>query len=133
MRHQRKEHSKSLSNKYDYMMFKKNLPKSHLPLNRSFVLQTSQHRNDVLLAGEGWGGGDWVCPLSKFQNQSFPLLSMRSCPDRYCTIVHVVFAIVLIAVTVSSHLHVICHCFICFKSLFQGHVACWNFTLKGPQ
>ena len=58
---------------------------------------------------------------------------MRSCPNRYCTIVRVVFAIVLIAVTVSSHLHFICHRFICLKSLFQGHVALWNFTLKGPQ
>ena len=34
------------------------------------------------------------------------------------------FAIVSIAVTVSSHLHVVCRHFICQMSLFQGHVPC---------
>lgn len=34
------------------------------------------------------------------------------------------FAIVSIAVTISSHLHVVCRHFICQMSLFQGHVPC---------
>ena len=42
------------------------------------------------------------------------------------------FALVFIVVTVWTHLSVVCHYFICFMSLFQGHVACQNFVLTGP-
>ena len=37
-----------------------------------------------------------------------------------------------VAVTVSTHLCVVCRHFYCPMSLFQGHIACWNFTLTGP-
>ena len=42
----------------------------------------------------------------------------------------VVFAIFLVTVAVSTYLHVVCHYFICLMSLFQGHVACFNFTVN---
>ena len=41
-----------------------------------------------------------------------------------------VFAIFLVTVAVSTYLHVVCHYFICLMSLFQGHVACFNFTVN---
>ena len=37
-----------------------------------------------------------------------------------------------VAVAVSSHLCVVCSRHCCsLMLLFQGHVACWNFTLEG--
>ena len=44
-----------------------------------------------------------------------------------------VLALVFITVVVSTHLCVICNYFPCLTvSLFQGHVACQNFTLTAP-
>ena len=45
-----------------------------------------------------------------------------------------VYALFSIAVAVSTHLCVVCGHFCCptCMSLFQGHVACQNFTLTGP-
>ena len=42
-----------------------------------------------------------------------------------------VFGLVFIAVTVSIHLCVVCHHFICLMSLFQGHVAYRNLPQQG--
>ena len=53
----------------------------------------------------------------------------KPCCFRYFTIV---FALFSVTVPVSSHLCVICCHFCCPMSLFQGLVACWNFTLTGP-
>ena len=39
----------------------------------------------------------------------------------------------VVAVAVLTHLHVVCRHFTCLMSLFQGHVACLNLTLTGPQ
>ena len=52
---------------------------------------------------------------------------------RHCQYFAVVFAVVLIAFTVSTYLHVDCRHFICFMSLFQDHVVCRNFILTGHQ
>ena len=52
---------------------------------------------------------------------------------RHCQYSTIVFAVVLIAVTVSTYLHVDCRHFICFMSLFQDHVVCRNFILTGHQ
>ena len=43
-----------------------------------------------------------------------------------------VFEAFFVAVTVSTHLCVICHHFSCLMLLFQGHNACRNYTLTGP-
>ena len=44
-----------------------------------------------------------------------------------------VFAIFFVlSQLISTHLHVVCHYFICLMLLFQGHVACCNFTVKTP-
>ena len=61
---------------------------------------------------------------------TFHVLRRRPHHCQNCTIV---FAIVLIAVTVSTHLYVDCRHFICFMSLFQDHVVCHNFILTGHQ
>ena len=52
---------------------------------------------------------------------------------RHCQYFAIVFAVVLIAFTVSTYLHVDCRHFICFMSLFQDHVVCQNFILTGHQ
>ena len=52
---------------------------------------------------------------------------------RHCQHFTVVFAVVLIAFTVSTYLQVDCRHFICFMSLFQDHVVCRNFILTGHQ
>ena len=45
----------------------------------------------------------------------------------------IVFVLVFIAVTVSTHLYVLCHHFIiCLMPPFQGHLACQNFTPTKP-
>ena len=41
------------------------------------------------------------------------------------------FAIFPVTIAVSTYLHVACRHFICLMSLFQGHITCRNFTLKG--
>ena len=51
----------------------------------------------------------------------------RPCRCRYISVVFLV-----VAVAVSTHLCVVCRVFCCPMSLFQGHVACRNFTLRGP-
>ena len=38
-----------------------------------------------------------------------------------------------VTVTLSTHCCVACCHVNCLVSLFQGHVACWNFILAGPQ
>ena len=45
----------------------------------------------------------------------------------------IVLALLSIAVAVLTHLCVIRHHFCCPITLFQGHVAFWNFTLAVPQ
>ena len=59
---------------------------------------------------KGGGGvvvGWYVCPKSEFQIRSFLVLRSKPCPCWYLT-----------NVTLSP----------CLVSLFQGHVACYNFT-----
>ena len=41
------------------------------------------------------------------------------------------FAIFPVTVAVWTYRHVACRHFICLMSLFQGHITCQNFTLKG--
>ena len=64
-----------------------------------------------------------LCHLSPFL-LSYVAVS-RSCQCQYFTIVFVLFSV---AVTVLTHLCVICRHFCCPMLLFQGHVVCWNFT-----
>ena len=64
-----------------------------------------------------------LCHLSPFL-LSYVAVS-RSCQCQYFTIVFVLFSV---AVTVLTHLCVICRHFCCPVLLFQGHVVCWNFT-----
>ena len=45
----------------------------------------------------------------------------------------IVFALLSIAVALSTHLCVVCHQICCLITLFQGHVAFWIFTLAVPQ
>ena len=63
----------------------------------------------------------------EFQNLLFCALTKRACRCRYISIVFLV-----VAVAVSTHLCVVCRDFCCPMSLFQGHVASRNFTLRGP-
>ena len=72
--------------------------------------------------------GGYICPSSEIQNQSIRVLRRKPCRSQYFTIVFVLFSV---TVTVSTHLCVIYCQFCCLMSLFQGHVACWNFTLTG--
>ena len=52
---------------------------------------------------------------------------------QYTCLHFIVFHLVFIAVTVSTHLYVLCHHFIIrLMSLFQGHLACQNFTPTKP-
>ena len=78
---------------------------------------------------EGWVG--YLCPYVDFQNQSFCVLRKKSNSCWNFTIVFALFS-VTVTVAVSTHLCVVCHHFCCSMSLFQGHVACPNFTLTGP-
>ena len=116
-------------------MFKKNLPKIHLPLNRSFDLQTSQHRNEVLLSGEGWeAGGPGYVPSLNFKTSHFPYWAWGHTPIG----IALLYMLYLQLSLLLSQFHPIFMSFVtisydCVKSLFQGHVALWNFTLKGPQ
>ena len=56
----------------------------------------------------------------KFQTPLFHFLRGKPCPCQHFTIA---FVLVFIAVTVSTHLYVICHHFICLVLPFQGRVA----------
>ena len=56
----------------------------------------------------------------KFQTPLFHFLRGKPCPCQHFTIA---FVLVFIAVTVSTHLCVICHHFICLVLPFQGRVA----------
>lgn len=63
------------------------------------------------------------------------VLRMKQCPCQYLTIVHVFmyyFMFLIVAVSISAHLCVICCLFYRLMLLFQGHVACGNFILIGP-
>ena len=55
-----------------------------------------------------------------FQTPLFHFLRGKPCPCQHFTIA---FVLVFIAVTVSTHLCVICHHFICLVLPFQGRVA----------
>ena len=74
---------------------------------------------------------DYVCLQSEFQNLSFFILRRKPCCCRYFTTVFAIFS-VAVTVTVLTYLCVISHHFCCPVSLFQGHVACWNYTLTCP-
>ena len=60
----------------------------------------------------------WKGP--KFQTPLFQFLRGKPCPCQHFTIA---FVLVLMAVTVSTHLCAICHHFICLVLPFQGRVA----------
>ena len=63
-----------------------------------------------------------MSPKSEFQNLSFHILRRKQCHCWYFTIL---FALLSVAVAVFFFI------FCCpYMSLFQGHIACWNFTLK---
>ena len=78
-----------------------------------------------MLLRVGGGGGEYGCPESEFQKQSFCVLKRSSfhcqCYTGICD-----FPCCSCGFNPSS-----CH-FICLMLLFRGHVACWNFTLTGP-
>ena len=60
----------------------------------------------------------WTGP--KFQTPLFHFLRGKPCPCQHFTIA---FVLVFMAVTVSTHLYVICHHFICLVLPFQGRIA----------
>ena len=71
-------------------------------------------------------------PYSEFQNLLFCILRKK---QYRCQNFPIVFSLFSVAVTVSTHLCVIC-CHFCFRmTLFQGHVACQNIIVpsQGPQ
>ena len=74
-----------------------------------------------------WVAFTWGLFRPEFQNLLFCALRRRPCHCRYITIVFFV-----VAVAVSTHLFVVCRHFCCLMSLFQDHLACWNFTLTSP-
>ena len=70
--------------------------------------------------------GDFLCKLSRQYVYCFTRNGMqngRSLERCFCN-----FPCYCCSFT---HLHLVCHPFICLMSLFQGHVACCNFTVKG--
>ena len=76
-----------------------------------------------------WGGGGLTY---------VPRLTFKTCRFAYWRGNYVAvgmfyyYICAFVAVTVSTHLCVGCRHICCPMSLFQGHIACWNFTLTGP-
>ena len=79
----------------------------------------------VVMTGGGWalGGGGGVFTY-------LPSLNFKTCCFSYWGGSHVAvyilllyFALFSVTIAVLSHLHVICHHFICPMSLFQGHTS----------
>ena len=84
-------------------------------------------QNHEINVDQSWGSGG-VCPQSEFQNLQFRVLPC------HCWYFSIVLALLSVAITVSTHLCVICCHFYCpVLLLLQGHVACQNFTLTRPQ
>ena len=78
-----------------------------------------------------WISHEAQCPQSEFQNLLFCVLRRRPC---CCWYFSIVLVLLCVPITVSTHLCVICCHFYCpVLLLFQGHVACRNFTLTRPQ
>ena len=91
------------------------------------ILRMYAHKNCATVKINPYGG--YACPYSEFQNLSFRILRKK---QYRCQNFPIVFALLSVTVTVSTHLCVIC-CHFCFRmTLFQGHVACQNCTLTGP-
>ena len=84
-------------------------------------------KKHVILCVSVLGGGMYVHSLNF--KATFRVLRRR---PRHCQYFAIVFAVVLIAFTFSTYLHVDCRHFICFMSLFQDHVVWQNFILTGP-
>ena len=62
-------------------------------------------------------------------NLTSSLDAFTPCPCQYFTILFVLF---FVAVTVATHLCVVCHHFNCFTLLLRAHVGFQNITLTGP-
>lgn len=76
-----------------------------------------------------WGllrGGSYVHSLN-FKSSCFAYWGGSHVPVS----ILLLFAIFPVTVAVSTYLHVTCRHCICPMSLFQGHMTCRNFTLKG--
>ena len=95
---------------------------------RNMLICSGRNGQQRVLCVSILGGGMYVHSLN-FKT-TFHVLRRR---PRHCQHFTIVFAVVHIAVTVSTYLHVDCRHFICFMSLFQDHVVCRNFILTGHQ
>ena len=95
---------------------------------RKMLICSGRNGQQRVLCVSVLGGGMYVHSLNF--KATFHVLRRR---PRHCQYFAVVFAVVLIAFTVSTYLHVDCRHFICFMSLFQDHVVCRNFILTGHQ
>ena len=95
---------------------------------RKMLICSGRNGQQRVLCVSVLGGGMYVHSLNF--KATFHVLRRR---PRHCQYFAVVFAVVLIAFTVSTYLHVACRHFICFMSLFQDHVVCRNFILTGHQ
>ena len=95
---------------------------------RKMLICSGRNGQQRVLCVSVLGGGMYVHSLNF--KATFHVLRRR---PRHCQYFAVVFAVVLIAFTVSTYLHVDCRHFICFMSLFQDHVVCQNFILTGHQ
>ena len=97
-------------------------------IKRKMLICSGRKGQQRVLCVSVLGGGMYVHSLNF--KATFRVLRRR---PRHCQYFAVVFAVVLIAFTVSTYLHVDCRHFICFMSLFQDHVVCRNFILTGHQ
>ena len=82
----------------------------------------------VICLSQLWGlrGGRYVHSLN-FKSSCFAYWGGSHVPVS----ILLLFAIFPVTVAVSTYLHVTCRHCICPMSLFQGHMTCRNFTLKG--
>ena len=94
---------------------------------RKMLICSGRNGQQRVLCVSVLGGGMYVHSLNF--KATFRVLRRR---PRHCQYFAIVFAVVLVAVTVSTYLHVDCHHFICFMSLFQDHVVWQTFILTGP-
>ena len=82
----------------------------------------------VICLSQLWGlrGGRCVHSLN-FKSSCFAYWGGSHVPVS----ILLLFAIFPVTVAVWTYRHVDCRHFICLMSLFQGHITCQNFTLKG--
>lgn len=102
----------------------------HLPRNgyNKIFLCFKSWNHEIIWISQRPSLGVMFVPWLNFKTCCFTFWGGSHC--RYCTIV---FALFSVTVAVSIHLCVIFRHFCCPTLLFQGHLACPNFVLTGPQ